>query len=127
VVLRLSRTLLLLPLAFGCGSSNHDKYVQAAVGAGLAVAVTGVHRAVTKDCWARCSPGYLCNQESGLCERGECLPACEVGMHCTLDGAKVPYCARDAGFAPPHPAQANAPNPPVPLQSGPLQSLPQQY
>jgi len=119
--------LFALPVALGCGSANQDKYVQAAVGTGVAVATTGMYRAATKDCWAHCSPGYLCNQESGLCELGECLPACEVGMHCARDVGDVAYCTRDAGMPPPHPAQPNAPNPPSPLQTAPLQGPPQSY
>jgi hypothetical protein len=118
---RFVRTLLwLLPLAAtSCGSANQEKYAQAAVGTGLAVAATGVHRALTKDCWGRCSPGYLCNEESGFCERGECLPGCEVGAHCVRDVRGIPYCARDAGLAPAHPAQPNAAPPPAPLQNVP--------
>jgi hypothetical protein len=114
--------VLLLPLALGCGSSHQDKYAEAAVGTGIAVAMTGVHRAATKDCWGRCSPGYLCNEESGLCELGECLPGCEAGTHCARDARNVAYCARDAGLSPPHPAQKNAPNPPSPLTNGPIQT-----
>jgi hypothetical protein len=106
-----------MPLALGCGGANQEKYAQAAVGTGIAVAATGAYRAVTKECWAQCSRGYLCNHESGLCELGDCLPGCEVGTHCARDAGRVAYCARDAGQTPPHPAQKNAPNPPAPLQS----------
>lgn len=54
----------------------------AALGTGVMVGAVGVNRAATGDCWAHCSPGYVCNQESGLCEKGECYPACDAGYHC---------------------------------------------
>ena len=65
----------------GCGG---NPYTEAAVATGVAVAATGVHRAITDDCWARCSPGYACNQESGLCEPGECDPSCPAGYMCSV-------------------------------------------
>lgn len=118
---RIARVLrLLVLLALGCGSANQDKYKDAAIGTGIAIAATGVHRAVTKDCWGRCSPGYLCNEESGFCELGECMPACEVGSHCVRDARDLPYCARDPGLAPPHPANTSAAPPPSPLQNLPM-------
>ncbi|HEY3497844.1 MAG TPA: hypothetical protein VGK73_24265 [Polyangiaceae bacterium] len=111
--------VLVALLPTSCGSSNQDKYAQAAVGTGIAVAATGIHRAATKDCWGRCSPGYLCDQESGLCELGECLPRCEAGDHCVRDQRKLAYCVRDAGLPPPHPAHPAPQNPPPPLQNLP--------
>ena len=87
--------VLLLVAFIGCDKQNKNEYAQAAALTGLQVAAVGVYRAVTHECWARCSPGYLCNQESGLCERGECVPACESGLHCTRDVRGDFYCARD--------------------------------
>lgn len=72
---------LALVVASGCGGSSDA--AGAAAAASLAVAASGVNRAVTNDCWARCSNGWLCNQESGLCERGECIPSCAPGYKCT--------------------------------------------
>lgn len=85
----------LLGLA-ACSDSNQNTYAQAISGTALMVTAVGIHRAITDDCWARCSPGYLCNEESGLCERGECVPACEFGAHCvhTLRGEYL--CIPDA-------------------------------
>jgi hypothetical protein len=65
----------------GCGGSSDAAGAAAAVS--IAVAESAVNRAVTKDCWARCSTGWICNQESGLCEKGECTPSCAPGYACT--------------------------------------------
>jgi hypothetical protein len=111
--------LVWLPLALTCcGGADKDKYAQAALGTGITVAAVGVNRAVTGDCWAQCSPGYLCNEKSGLCERGECYPDCEVGSHCVRDARDVTFCAPDATRAPPPKAQSNPP---------PQQQAPQHY
>ena len=85
----------LLGLA-ACSDSNKNTYAQALTGTGLMVTAVGVHRAVTGDCWAHCSPGYLCNEESGLCERGECVPACELGQHCVHEVSGRIRCIPDA-------------------------------
>lgn len=99
--MRASRWVLVLaPLGVSsCGSTNQQNYVHAAVGAGAAIAAVGINRAITKDCWARCSPGYLCNEERGLCELGECLPGCAVGFHCVRDIKLGTYCVRDGDGA----------------------------
>jgi hypothetical protein len=69
----------------GCGGSPGGRsYSEAAAATAVAVAATGVHRAITKDCWARCSPGYACNRESGLCQPSECTPECVAGYTCTV-------------------------------------------
>lgn len=73
---------LLFALAGGCGTQNQG--TQAAIGTGVVVAASGINRAATKECWARCSAGYLCNQKTGLCEPGECTPACPSGYACTV-------------------------------------------
>lgn len=72
---------LSLVLAVGCGGNNDA--AGAAVATGIALAGAGVNRAATKDCWARCSSGWVCNQETGLCEKGECIPSCSPGYACT--------------------------------------------
>ncbi len=48
------------------------------------LAATGINRAITKECWAACSPGYVCDHESGLCVPGECSPSCADTQVCTL-------------------------------------------
>lgn len=70
-------------LACGFGCADGGSATGAATAVGLGVATAGVNRAITKDCWARCSKGYVCNQESGLCEKGECIPSCGPGYSCT--------------------------------------------
>lgn len=46
------------------------------------VVATGVNRAITNECWAACTPGYVCDHESGLCVRGECSPRCPDTQVC---------------------------------------------
>jgi len=81
-------------LGAGCGDS---KYAQAAVGTAATIGAVGVNRAVTGDCWGRCQKGYLCNQGSGLCERGECTPPCAVGSHCERGNTGMLLCKPDPG------------------------------
>lgn len=46
------------------------------------VAAVAVNRAVTNECWAACTPGYVCDHESGLCVQGECVPRCSDEQVC---------------------------------------------
>lgn len=108
---------MLLVLAGGCSEANRDAYAQAAVGTGAAVTMVGVNRAVTHDCWARCSPGYLCNEKTGLCDPGECLPGCSVGMHCARDVRGVALCVRDPVGAPSASPSVEPPGTPPPPPS----------
>ena len=80
-----------------CGPKNEENLKNAAIAAPVAIAMVGVYRAVTNECWGRCSTGYLCNEESGLCELGECLPGCEVGSHCVRDPRGNTSCVSDTG------------------------------
>lgn len=74
-------TGMLLP---ACGGSTE---AQAAAATAVMVAATGVNRSLTGECWAACTPGYVCDHESGLCVRGECSPACPDTQTCvSLDG-----------------------------------------
>jgi hypothetical protein len=92
--------VLVVPLGVvSCGPTNQQNYTHAAIATPAAIGMVGLHRAITKDCWARCSPGYLCNEENGLCEAGECLPGCEVGFHCVRDIKRGTYCVRDGDGA----------------------------
>ena len=68
----------------GAGDYGDSDYGDAAAGLAVGVAGTALHRASTGSCWGRCSPGFACDRESGLCERGDCDPACPGGMSCTL-------------------------------------------
>jgi len=101
--------------AVGCRSGD---FGAAAAGLGAGVVTAGVLRATTGTCWARCGPGDVCNRESGLCEAGECYPACPVGQSCAreLDGSY--RCADDptvfrpgAATTSPAPAASAAPAP----------------
>ena len=74
---------VLRPALAGClllvsSCSSGSDVAAAVVGAGAAVAVAGVNRAVTGECWASCPPGKQCDEDSGTCVdlpcRGECPP-----------------------------------------------------
>jgi hypothetical protein len=91
--------LLALFAAPGCSEANKQNYAYAALGTSAGIAAVGLNRALTKDCWALCSPGYACNQESGLCELGECIPGCEYGWHCVRHPAGALLCEPDPNQA----------------------------
>jgi hypothetical protein len=106
--------------AVSCGGNNQSNYVKAAVGTGALLAATGVNRAVTKSCWGNCSRGYACNEKTGLCELGECLPGCAVGTHCVRDARDITYCARDSTPpASPKATPATSPSPASPSATSP--------
>ncbi len=84
--------VFLVPLLTACGDS---KYAQAGVGAGIAVAAVGVHRAITGGCWGQCPSGYVCNHDTGVCEIGECMPPCAVGSHCARASHGALLCEPD--------------------------------
>jgi hypothetical protein len=110
----------LLSAGTSCGGNNQSNYAKAAIGAGTMIAATGVNRALTKGCWGTCSKGYACNEQSGLCELGECLPGCEVGSHCVRDARDITYCARDASpTSSPKATAATSPSAASPVPSSP--------
>ncbi len=55
----------------GCTVSPAPTAVAAPVFAGSAIAATGARRAVSGGCWANCSKGWHCDEESGVCKRDE--------------------------------------------------------
>jgi hypothetical protein len=57
--------LALTPLA--CYSAPGSSATNVAIGTGMAVAAAAINRAATKDCWAACRPGLVCDHGSGLC------------------------------------------------------------
>jgi hypothetical protein len=66
-----------------CTPIGAAKPVAAAVFAGTAAAATGVKRKVVGGCWANCSKGWHCDEQSGLCVEDEERPA-EPGMNYEL-------------------------------------------
>lgn len=89
------QVLLVVSLAVSaCGDSN---YQRAAVGTGVAVAAVAVHRAITGYCWGQCRSGLVCNEKKGVCEPGECAPACSAGSHCTRTVHGDLLCTPDTG------------------------------
>ncbi len=63
--------LLILAGALGvaCGSSQRNKknYADAPKAVAFGVVATGVYRGVTGGCWAQCTHGLVCDEESGTC------------------------------------------------------------
>lgn len=76
--------LFLAPGAVGCGPTSGNTAGGAVAALATGIAIAGANRAVTGDCWGRCSTGYICNRSSGLCEAGECRPACDPGTYCAV-------------------------------------------
>src|SRR5690606_2755125 len=62
-----------------CSASTET---QAAAGAAAMVTATGLNRAMTGECWAACTPGYVCEHDTGLCVPGECSPSCKEEQLC---------------------------------------------
>lgn len=79
-----------------CGCARNPTYNSAAVGLGATVATTALYRGISGDCWARCTPGYICNHERGTCEPGECLPACAPGYLCLREPDDTLDCVADS-------------------------------
>jgi hypothetical protein len=63
----------------GCSGSPEQ---QAVVATAAMVAAVAANRALTGECWAACTPGYVCDHESGLCVEGECTPRCDEEQVC---------------------------------------------
>lgn len=60
--------ILLLALApLACYGAPGSSATNVAIGTGMAVAAAAVNRAATKECWAACRPGLVCDHDSGLC------------------------------------------------------------
>ena len=79
--------LLIGALTLGSLSCGTTTGTQAAVATAVTVVATGVNRKLTGDCWAACTPGHVCERESGLCIRGECSPSCGDHQFCVkLEG-----------------------------------------
>lgn len=75
--------LLLVAAACACSGTDANKVAGAAITAGAAVAVAGIHRAATGGCWADCRPGTRCDKESGTCVRLPCGGSCGPGERCS--------------------------------------------
>lgn len=54
-----------------CRVEGIGKGPSAALLGATAIGAAAVNRSVSGDCWATCSPGWVCNRESGLCEKVE--------------------------------------------------------
>ena len=90
----LALSVSVLAMLPACGASNEVKAVTATA---VTVAAVAANRAITGECWAACTSGYVCDHESGLCVEGECSPACPETQTCVrVDG--VLECA-DKGTA----------------------------
>ncbi len=106
IVRLISRLLSSALLVSACGCSTHEAVAATATVSG-AVAFAALNRAATGDCWGRCSNGYVCNHESGLCEPGECNPSCTAGYQCSVVPAG--YACTPEGGATWSPSSSNTP------------------
>src|SRR4051812_37455660 len=81
----LSVGVALWALLAGCGDKN--EVAGAAVSAGFGVVGAGVNRAVSKDCWAQCLNGRVCDHETGMCvEHNSCSGRCATDERCEERG-----------------------------------------
>ena len=79
----------------GCG--GHGDAAGAVVTAVTHVALTGVNRAITKDCWGQCLGGLVCDHASGVCvKRPPCGDVCKSDETCDDTGA-AERCVRKEG------------------------------
>jgi hypothetical protein len=93
-----AQTTIALIAALACGCSGRpttNNYGAAAAGLGVAVAGTVVYRAVTGGSVAACTPGNICDRQSGLCVPSECSPTCPESQHCVRDFDGRLYCEDD--------------------------------
>jgi hypothetical protein len=75
---------LLLAVVFaltGCRSHTPNSAGGAAIMTGIALASSGVSRAMG-GCYAQCTAGTVCNQETGLCDPLPCNGSCEENERC---------------------------------------------
>lgn len=90
---------LVLSVLASCGHAG--TYGAAAGGLGVAVAATSLYRGATGDCWAACSPGYVCDRARGICVAGECLSAgCAPGSRCVVEPDGRFDCVADPSVIP---------------------------
>ena len=78
---------MLRPAFTGClllvsSCSSGSDIAGAALTAGAAVAMVGVNRAVTGECWASCPPGKQCDEDSGTCVDIPCGGECPPETYC---------------------------------------------
>ena len=65
----------------GCGAGAGAAATHAVVNTAIAAAASGVRRS-QGDCYTPCDNGYVCNRESGLCERLDCPEGCGTDEVC---------------------------------------------
>jgi hypothetical protein len=87
------RTPIALLLGFaGCSSSATGAAAATVISS---LAATAVYRSATGyRCWAVCTNGTLCNDQTGMCEPIACGGFCRPGEHCDLE-AHPPMCTRE--------------------------------
>jgi hypothetical protein len=79
-----------------CGGGPYtNNYGAAGVGLGAAVAGAVGYRAITGGCVAQCTPGHVCDRQSGLCVPSECSPSCPAGQQCQRDSDGRMICVDD--------------------------------
>lgn len=69
------------------GIGRQNDYVGAGVFAATAVGAVALHRTLTGGCYASCPEGYVCNHETGICDRRPCM--CPADQVCEVVGGQV--------------------------------------
>ena len=64
-----------------------NDYVGAGVFAATGVGAAVVNRKLTGDCYASCPAGYVCNHDTGVCDRRSCT--CPADQVCEIVGGEV--------------------------------------
>ncbi|MDP3236027.1 MAG: hypothetical protein Q8S33_33460 [Myxococcales bacterium] len=69
--------VLLLVLDLGCTAAGAD----AVIGTAIAATAAGVRRS-NGECYTPCTPGNVCNPQSGMCDPIPCRGECRSGEQC---------------------------------------------
>lgn len=109
---------LAVALSAGCSAAGANAVVNTAIGA----AAAGVRRS-NGECYVPCTPGNVCNPQSGLCEPVPCRGECHLGEVCeqTPTGDR---CVPEASAAPLQLRQSSTTVTPEPTAPTPDAGLP---
>lgn len=75
--LRLVLVILIFGLLPGCSAAGAN----AVIGTAVAATAAGVRRA-NGECYTPCTPGNVCNPQSGMCDPIPCRGECRPGEQC---------------------------------------------
>ena len=86
---------ILIALSLGCSPRNTRNYQAGGAALGVAAVHAVGYRAITGNCYAICTPGNVCDRQTGFCVPSECSPACADGQRCQRDLDGRLYCEDD--------------------------------